>query len=310
MSVLLEKLLPVLIILSIGWILRRRKIISGSAVNELKSIIVQVGLPCILFLSFAETALEAKYLLIVALVFFLCAALHTLGFLLRRRIPGIFGSIFTPWFMAGFEFGMVGIGLFAALFGTENLPLIMLIGLGHEFFAWFVMIPYVQFQNSGRFDLLETLSRFIRNPVILGIFGGLFVNLTGLFDLLQDYFWFRAAISAMTTISGIGVPLILMVVGYSLVIEKENARKIALHIIFRLAAVLVIGTLVVLLIRQLIGEVDPLFNIAFYAYLILPPSYLMPIFVKDDESERHFLSQAVIYYTLVSFAGYFILMLL
>jgi len=114
----------------------------------------------------------------------------------------------------------------------------------------------------------------------------------------------------MTTISNVGVPLILMIVGYSLMIEKENAKKIALHIVARLIPVLAIGTIVALLIRQLVGEVDPLFNIAFYAFLILPPSYLMPVIVKDDESERHFLSQAVVYYTLVSFAGYIVLMLI
>lgn len=310
MTALLEKLLPVLIILTIGWVLRKRKILSSSAMNELKNIVINVALPCLLFLSFAETALEAKYIIIVVLVFGMCLALYSIGFLLRRQLPGIFGSIFTPWFMGGFEFGMIGIGLFAALFGSENLPLIMLIGLGHEFFAWFVAIPYVQFKNSGRFNLIETLGRFIRTPVMLGIFGGLLVNITGLHDVLLTYFWGRSAFSAMTTISNVGVPLILMIVGYSLVIEKDNARKIALHIIARLIPVLAIGTIVALLIRQLVGEVDPLFNIAFYAFLILPPSYLMPVIVKDDESERHFLSQTVVYYTLVSFAGYIVLMLI
>ncbi len=310
MTALLEKMLPVLIILAIGWILRKRSIISSNAMNEFKNIIVNVALPCLLFLSFAGTALEAKYIIIVVLVFAMCLALYAVGFLLRSKLPGTFGSIFTPWFMGGFEFGMLGIGLFAALFGSENLPLIMLIGLGHEFFAWFVAIPYVQFKTSGRFNLIETLGRFIRTPIMLGIFGGLLINITGLYDVLLTYFWGRSAISAMTTISNVGVPLILMIVGYSLMIEKENAKKIALHIVARLIPVLAIGTIVALLIRQLVGEVDPLFNIAFYAFLILPPSYLMPVIVKDDESERHFLSQAVVYYTLVSFAGYIVLMLI
>ncbi|HYE67143.1 MAG TPA: AEC family transporter, partial [Anaerovoracaceae bacterium] len=309
MTALLEKLLPVLLIITIGWILRKREIISASAINELKNIIVKVALPCILFLSFSKTALEARYIIIVVLVFGMCLALYSLGFLLRRLLPGTFGSFFTPWFMAGFEFGMIGVGLFAALWGSENLPLIMLIGLGHEFFAWFVMIPYIQFKNSGKFNLVETLGKFIRTPIILGIFGGLVANITGLYDILQTVFWGRSALSAMSTISNLGVPLILMVVGYSLVIEKDNARKIAMHIIARFSAVLTIGTAALTLIRMLAGPMDPLFSIAFYAFLILPPSYLVPIYVKNDEAERYFFSQAVVYCTIVSFSGYIVLML-
>jgi len=110
MTALLEKMLPVLIILAIGWILRKRSIISSNAMNEFKNIIVNVALPCLLFLSFAGTALEAKYIIIVVLVFAMCLVLYAVGFLLRSKLSGTFGSIFTPWFMGGFEFGMLHVG--------------------------------------------------------------------------------------------------------------------------------------------------------------------------------------------------------
>lgn len=310
MTALLEKLFPVLIILTIGWILRKRNIISADSVGELKQLIVNVALPCILFLSFSKTTLEAGYILIVVFVFAICMSMYGLGFLLQKRLPGTFGSLFTPWFMSGFEFGMIGIGLFAALFGPENLPLITLIGLGHEFFAWFVAIPYVQFKDSGRFNLAETLGRFFRTPVILGILGGLAANLSGVYAFLQTVFWGRAVLGTMTTVSSMLVPLILIVVGYSLIIEKGNARKVAGYIAVRLVLMLPIGAFFLFLIHTLVGPIDPLFNIAFYAYLILPPSYLIPVFVKDNEEERHFFSQTVVYYTVVSFIGYIILMLI
>jgi len=309
MTALLEKLIPVLLILAIGWILRKRQILSVSTVNQLKTIIVNIALPCILFLSFSKTNLEARYALIVLLVFALCLAMYCLGFLLRRRSPAMFGSIFTPWYMGGFEFGMIGIGLFGALWGAENLPLITLIGLGHEFFAWFIAVPYIQFRNSGEFNLLKTFGKFFRTPVIIGILGGLLTNITGLYSLLEGFFLGRAVLSTMSTLSNIVVPLILMVVGYSLVIERGNTKKVLLYITARMVPVLIIGTAALALIRLLIGSVDPLFTVAFYAFIILPPSYLIPVFVKEDESERHFFSQTVIYYTLVSFAGYIVLML-
>lgn len=310
MIALLEKLLPVLLIMMIGWALRRKKVISSGAMNELKNIIVNVALPCILFLSFAKTTLEARYILVVVVVFGMCGALYSFGYLFRRRLPNTFGSIFTPWFMAGFEFGMIGIGLFGALWGTEKLPLLMLIGLGHEFFAWFICIPYIQFKNSGKFNLIETAGKFIRTPVILGIFGGLIVNATGLYPVIGSFFWGRSILSAMTSVSNIAVPLILMIVGYSLVFEKSNSKKMASYIIVRIALVLSIGTIALLLIKLLVGPIDPLFTTAFYAFIILPPSYLVPVLVKNNENDRHFFSQAVVYYTLISFAGYIVLMLI
>lgn len=309
MTALLEKLLPVLLIIALGWLLRKKNIISGKTVDEIKQLIVNFALPFTLFLSFSKTALEARYALIVVFIFLLCMIMYGFGFLLKRWQPHVFGSLYTPWFMSGFEFGMIGIGLFAALFGTENLPLITLIGLGHEFFAWFVAIPYVQFLSGGKFSLTETLGKFIRTPVILGIFGGLIVNITGIYAFLQTVFWGRAVLGTMLTVSGILVPLILMVVGYSLRIEKDNSAKAAKHIAARLIPLLAVGTLLLLPIHALAGSIDPLFNVAYYAFLILPPSYLIPVFVKDNEADRHFFSQTVVYYTIISFAGYIVLLL-
>ena len=310
MIALLEKLLPVLLIILIGWVLRKKNVVSGSAMNELKNIIVNVALPCILFLSFGKTTLEAKHALVVVLVFGMLGVFYLTGFLLKDRLPDTFGSIFTPWFMTGFEFGMIGIGLFGALWGSDKLALFMLIGLGHEFFAWFICIPYVQFKNSGTFSLLQTLKNFLKTPVILGILGGLLVNMAGLYDLIGTVFWGRAILSAMTLLSNVTVPLILMVVGYSLVFERSNSKKMLCFLVVRLVLVLSVGSFALVLINLIVGSLDPLFNVAFYAYLILPPSYLVPVLVKDNEDERHFFSQAVVYYTLISFAGYILLMLL
>ena len=310
MTALLEKLIPILLIMMVGWFLRKRRILSKEMVDELKVIIINVALPCILFLSFAGMTLDPRYILVVLIVIAMLTVFYSVGFLLKRRIPAVFGSIFTPWFMTEYEFGMIGIGLFTAIWGIDKLPLFMLIGLGHEIYAWFVCIPYIQRKNSGAVKLRKTLINFAKTPVIIGIFGGIFANISGLYDLVGRYFWGKSLFSAMSTISGITVPLILIIVGYSLVLERGNARKIALFSIVKLSLVLSVGTAALILIKTLVGPIDPLFTTAFYAFVILPPSYLIPVLVKDNEEERHFFSQAVVYYTLLTFIGYIILMLI
>ncbi|MDF2655991.1 MAG: hypothetical protein K0R19_2465 [Bacillota bacterium] len=309
MTALFEKLLPVLIMVLIGLVMRKKSLVTASAINELKQIIVNVALPCILFLSFGNTILDSRYIVVVIMVFVLCGALYLMGFVLKYRIPRFFDSIFTPWFMAGFEFGMIGIGLFGALWGTGSLPIFMLIALGHEFFAWFICIPYVQFKSSGIFSIKGTVIRFLKTPVILGILGGLAANVTDVFSVMDEFFWGRSLLSAMNSLSNITVPLILIVVGYSLVFERSSALKAALYMAARLVGVLVFGTIALSAIHRFAGQIDPLFTAAFYAYLLLPPSYLVPVMVKDNEEERYFFSQTVIYYTVISFAGYVLLML-
>ncbi len=309
MIILLGKLIPVLLMMLIGWVLRKKSMLSLEVMTGLKTIVVYVALPFILFLSFAQTTLEPSYIVVVILVFVMCGILYSAGILLRRRMPNYFGSIFTPWFMAGFEFGMIGIALFTALWGVDNLPLLMLIGLGHEFFAWFVCIPYIQYKNSGTFNLLDTVKNFLKTPAIIGIFGGLIINFTGFYSVVESLFWGEALLSAMKSLSNMAVPLILIIVGYSLVLEKANTKKMVMHILSRFALVLSVGTVILMLIRLLLGPIDPLFDVAFYAFLILPPSYLIPVLVKNDEEERRFFSQTVVYYTLLSFCGFVILML-
>lgn len=310
MIILIEKLIPVLLIILIGWVLRRKKMLSLEAMNGLKTIVFNVALPCILFLSFAQTTIESSYIVVVILVFAMCSVLYGIGTLLKNRVPNVFGSIFTPWFMSGFEFGMIGIALFTALWGLENLPTLMLIGLGHEFFSWFICIPYINYKNSGTFSISSTIKNFFRTPAIIGIFGGLILNVTGLYGVIESFFWGGALFDAMISVSNMAVPLILIVIGYSLVLEKTNFKKMMIHIITKLTMVLSVGTIALMLIKALVGPIDPLFDIAFYSLLVLPPSYLVPVLVKDNEEERHFFSQTAVYYTIVSFGAFVVLMLI
>lgn len=310
MIILIGKLIPVLLMMLIGWVIRKKKMLSIEAMTGLKTIVFNVALPCILFLSFAQTVLETSYIAVVIIVFLMCAALYGSGTILKNKIPDVFGSIFTPWLMAGFEFGMIGIGLFTALWGVENLAILMLIGLGHEFFAWFICIPYINYKNSGKFVIKSVIKNFFQTPAIIGIFGGLAINFSGIYGFIESFFWGEALFSAMKSVSNMAVPLILIIVGYSLVLERANARKMITYIVTKLSLVMIIGTAALILIKTIAGPIDPLFNIAFYSFLILPPSYLVPVLVKSDEEERHFFSQTVVYYTILSFVGYVVLMLI
>ena len=69
------------------------------------------------------------------------------------------------------------------------------------------------------------------------------------------------------------------------------------------------GTLAYLAITAVAGEIDALFATIFFAFILLPPPFILPLFINDNERELRFFSNAIMVYTLLSFAGFFILMM-
>ena len=73
--VVISKVLPVVLLIVFGSVLRRTAFLRQSTIDELKKITVNVALPSLLFLTFSETTFEIGYLLIFLVVFLIiCAA--------------------------------------------------------------------------------------------------------------------------------------------------------------------------------------------------------------------------------------------
>ncbi len=307
---LVEKLLPVVLIICLGIVLRKRRIINATVIDGLKQIITKVALPAVLFLSFSKSVLEIKYMIIFILVFIMCCALYTIGILMSKKFTAVFEERFAPGFFTGFELGMVGIGLFTALWGTEYLPIIMLIGLGHEIFIWFIYVPLLEYRNTGNFNIRATVRSFAMSPIIIAIILGIVINTTGTYKRIEDIFWMTSIIQTLTLLSQLTSPLILIVIGYSMVFKEVQIKKVIQYILIRAIAIGVFGAFTLFLIHTLVGRLDPLFNIAFIFFLMLPPPYILPLFIKDNQQELELFSQMLVYYTLLSFIGYVGLMLI
>jgi len=306
MALLIAKLLPTVLIIFIGVLLQKAKEITADVIGGFKFIIVNIALPCILFFAFVETNLEYRYLLLVIMVFLLCLALYGIGILFRRRLP----YQFTPGFFTGFEFGMVGIALFTAIWGVEKLPIITLIGLGHEIFIWFVYVPLLEYTNSKQVNILKTLASFASSPIIIGIVLGIILNITGLFNVINQSILGKGIFDTLGTLSLLTVPLILLVIGHSLRFDQIDWKSSINYVLLRLALVLTLGTLVYFIIIATIGNIDEVFTKAFYGFILLPPPYILPLFIKENEEETRFFSNAIVLYTIISFFSFVVLMVI
>lgn len=311
MSSLLEKLLPILFLILIGVVLRKSNVITKEAVNSIKNMILKIGLPAVLFTAFAKATIEGVYFYMFAIVFGLCVVLYGIGSILNRSFPKIYGSPYTSAYFTGFEFGMVGIGLFTALWGVEQLPILMMIGFGHEIFIWFFFVPILEYKKIGHANIKKIFISFIKSPIIIAILVGMLVNVLQIYDQINGHFLGRSVMNTLTMLSNIVSPLILIVIGYMMTIKAIPIKKAIGYILGRWFVVGVFGTISLSFILFILPHQDAFFVKAFIAFLILPPPYILPIFMKEEaKKEQSFFSDLLVYHTLTSFLGFIILLIL
>jgi len=305
MELLLIKLTPLVVIIGIGVALQAVREITPEAINGVKFLIIHISLPAVLFSAFIKAPLKPEYLFLFVTMFLFCCLLYFLGRTIQRFHDFRYGAEF----FTGFEFGMVGIALFTSLWGAEKLPVVVLIGLGHEIFIWFVYMPLLEYKNTGKVNVAVTLSTFIRHPILIAIIAGIGMNLLGFSFLLETTLPGRAVSTTLSVLTPITGPLILVVVGYSIRLASVQWKATTIFISLRLCAVLLVGTLAYLVMTAVAGEIDPLFATIFFAFILLPPPFILPLFIENNESELRFFSNAIMVYTLLSFAGFLVLMM-
>ena len=309
MSDIINRVLPILILIAIGYWIRRKQFISESTVDDLRKLVVNLALPAVLFTSFLEIQLEAKYLVIVVVTFTLCVLLYWLGKILQPR----FGADYEyfPYLMTGFEYGMLGISLFGSAYGLDKIGYIAIVDLGHELFIWFVFLALLLAKRDGISNTRKLFGSFIKSPVIIAILGGIVVNLVGARELLYQGPVLGGVMITLGYLGNLTVPLILIIVGYGIQLDRSGIKEASTLVIIRLVILLPLALILnAFLIRYLLG-LNEYFQAALFTLLILPPPFIIPLYMRSGmDDQRRFVNNVLTLYTLVSimlFSVYFIL---
>jgi predicted permease len=274
----LSRVLPVLVLVGLGALFRRWTFLSPAAVDGLRKLVLNVTLPAALFLAFLGTELEAQYAVIVVSVFGACLVLLAAGPYLRRA-SGV-RSEAMPSLMAGFEAGMIGYALYAAVFGQDELFRFAIVDLGQVLFVFFILVPVVVRWASGRAPALgETVTAFVRTPVIIAILAGVAGSLLGLGDVLESNPVGSAGLETLSLLAAVTTPAIAIVIGYSTSFAAgslgDPARTLAVRLPIWIVLALVFNWLV---IDTLLG-LDRLFQAAVMTMAILPPPFVVPLYM-------------------------------
>lgn len=307
---ILNQVLPILILISLGYGIRRKNFLSEATIADLQKIVVNLALPAVLFVSFLNVGLKSSYFIIFGCIFLLCIVLFLMGKGLRK-IFNIKYAYF-PYLTTGFEYGMLGISLFGTAYGLDKIGYIAIVDLGHEIFIWFVFLPLLLVKRDGVKNPKEVVKSFLSAPVIIAILAGILFNVLGIKDSLYHYPVSGALMTVFKFLGNLTVPMILLIVGYGIKINRSGLGEALFVIGIRLVILIPLSLLLnIYLIRNTL-HLEPLFEAALFTLFILPPPFIVPLYARADLEldEKQYLNNVLTLHTITSviiFIAYFAL---
>ena len=308
MSEIINRVLPIVLLISLGYLLRRKRFISDKGIDDLRKLIVNLALPAVLFLSFLQIELEVKFLFFIVLTFSLCVTLYGLGKLLEPH----FGADheYFPFLMTGFEYGMLGISLYGSAYGLDKIGHIAIVDLGHELFIWFIFLALLIKKRDGIQNSRILLTSFLKSPVIIAILSGVLVNLLGVSELLYSLPVSGGVLVTLEYLGNLTVPLILIIVGFGISLDRdyigEALSVTGLRLVLLLPLAVILSTF---LVQRWMG-LNEYFQAAIFTLLILPPPFIIPLFMHPEASkEKRYVNNVLTIYTIftiVLFSLYFL----
>lgn len=300
---IINRVLPILFLIFLGHWIRRRNFLAESTIEDLRKIAVNLALPAVLFTSFLQIQLKSAYFVIFGLIFILCVGMFGLGQWLRRRLN--LPYTYFPFLMTGFEYGMLGISLFGSAYGLEKIGYLAIVDLGHEIFIWFVFLALLLIKRDGLQKPTELVQAFFKSPVILAILAGIILNLLGAKQALYQLPITGALMTTLQFLGNLTIPIILIIVGYGIKLDRYGIKEALLVVAIRL--VILIPTALILntfIIGELLQLEKP-FAAALFTLLILPPPFIIPLYMRTDlVQEKRYINNVLTLYTVISIAIY------
>lgn len=298
----IRTILPVALMLAIGVVCRRRRIISREGINTLKSVAVNIALPAVLLSAFATTKYTLMDIVIPLLMFGVCFAAWALGRLAAKVFR--LNSRFVPFLTTGFEAGMLGYALFEMLYGSARTAEFARIDLGQVLFVFTLYKVLLGLEGSEEVKPSQLVKDMLTSPIIIAIAAGVLLGATGLYGALVPSGISGIFDACTDFVKAPTSALILLAIGYDLVFDdipwaaalKVVALRFAIMMLLRFAFVALLGRLFP--DAALLEAVNVMF--------ILPPPFVLPVFA-DDADQRTYISSALSLSTVAAIIGFGVL---
>lgn len=299
---MLNVVLPVIVMLAIGYLCREKSVISKEGINGLQALVMNVGLPANLFLNFYKMKI-ALNTIIMPITFFLVVVLAILAGKLICRVTKNTDE-YLPFFASGYEVGMLGYALLGILIGSGNISTFAMMGVGHDIAIFTVFFGLLKATIGKKQSAGEILKGIFTTPTLLAILSGVVLGNTGIGSLIGASAFGPVLDNLLSFAAAPTGAVILVVIGYGLEFRGIDWPAIMKASAFRIVMQTVLALVVIGLFRLMGGIYAEFMTvISVVLMFILPPSYIIPLYI-EDEKKKVFYSSAVSMYTMLTIIGF------
>ncbi|WP_090441842.1 AEC family transporter [Natronincola peptidivorans] len=309
MTDIIARIIPIILLISLGQYLRYKEFFHQKTIDEIKNVVINIALSAVLFIAFFNMDLMAEYFLVFIIIFLVLIIFFLIGLALNNYQQ--FHHPLMPFITSGFSFGFLGIPLFTTVFGIENLGMLSIIGVGHEFFIWILFYPAMRMRFKNEKFSVGMAKDILFSPLMISIALGMFFNIADLGDWIQGNAIPNGFYVTVQYLADLATPLMLIIIGFGLRFNKRYMKQSIKFYIIRMMIILTIGYATKYLIIDRIMPSSEMFNYAYFTFLILPPPLSLSIFVGSYSSKENeeLANNTVVLSTVMSIAIFILFML-
>lgn len=211
-QVILNAVIPVYLLVILGFFLRRREIVSASTESALFKLLIHLWVPCLVISVVARNPAfdNPQNILWPPIAGFCCVGLGVAiswiaGKLIFRNLE--LRSLRAFAYTTGvFNYGYIPIPLITILFGKETLGVLFVFNVGVEIGLWLFGMPMMAGSASPR-----QILRKILNPPLLTLAFSVLIRILNWGDHIPDPLW-----NMIETLKGCAIPIGIMLVGMAM----------------------------------------------------------------------------------------------
>ncbi len=282
-----EAIVPVLLLISLGYFAKRIKLVDSDIARKLIKFLFTIPLPIVVFFSFAGNPMTLESSILPLIAILLSGSLMALSFLIAKGLKFSRQRIGTVLVATGISSTLLYVlPLVTFFYGAEGSKYLFLFDFGNGLFAWTVVYYLAGlFGNKKNVHIQKTLLTFLKNPMLWALIMGVIM---GLLQVQMPAIFTKIA----SQMSGFANPLLLICVGifldFGFFKNKQNLWQLVI------TAVLIMGLsfCLALFMVNLFGLADIARKVVLMCALA-PAGSLTVAFSAEHELDLEFASAIV-----------------
>lgn len=293
-----QMVLPVLLMIGIGYFCNRRQIFDMNGLQGLKALLGDIMLPVVLFNAFFTAEYSLRVVVVFLVVYLGFGAAIAVGFWLRPLVKP-YGE-YLPFLVSSAEGGMLGYALYGLIVGSQSG--FATVDLGQTVFAYTAWLGLLTSVDGGEVKAEKLLKNMFSNKCFLGMALGIVLGAAGLGNVVMNSDFGGIVQSVISMITAPVSAVVLLMVGYELNLKKELFLPVLKTIVLRLV---IMGVLLIVsnLIIFNIFAFDKELEIALMVLYALPAPFIIPIF-SEVGKDGEYVSTSLSVHTLISVVLY------